>query len=140
MNNSYKTRHNNGKSVYYKIHLLFRNFSSVFKIFHFLFVFTILLQIKKFNLEIASFVKELNSYIENVNEINDETEKLMIETIESVNKLQKKAQFCEISSNESGLVNNLNNDVFECRRCIVCRLCSVSNRIFSRFIYNENKI
>lgn len=85
------------------------------------------MQIKKFNLEFALFVKEFNSYIENVSEINDETEKLMIEIIESVNKLQIKSHFCEISSNESGFVNNVDNDMFECRRLIVCRLCSVSD-------------
>lgn len=96
--------------------------------FYFRFAFIkISFQIKKFNLEIGLFVKQLDAYIENVNEINDETIKLLIDTVESVSKLQKNAQFCEISSNESGFVNNLNNDTFECRPYIVCRLCSVSS-------------
>lgn len=92
------------------------------------------MQIKKFNLEIALFVKELNAYIRNVNEINDETIKLMTETIESVNELQKLAQFRGISTNESEFINNLNIDVFECRRRMVCRICAVS-----KFIYYQRR-
>lgn len=81
---------------------------------------------EKLNLEIALFNKELNAYIQNVNEINDETMALLIETVKSVDELQKKAQFCGKTSTQSDFVNNLNTDVFECRRYIVCRLCSVS--------------
>lgn len=81
-------------------------------------------------MEVVLFVKELNSYIENVNEIDDEAIKLLVETIISVNKLQINSKFRDVSStDESSFVNNLNGDVFECRRYIVCRLCSVSNSI-----------
>lgn len=89
-----------------------------------------LFQIKKFKLEVVLFVRELNSYIENVNEIDDETIKLLIEAVTSVNKLQINSKFRDASSSyECDFVDNLNGDVFECRRYIVCRLCSVSKRI-----------
>lgn len=104
---------------------------------HFYFVLFILLQIKKLNLDIALFVKELNSYIENGTEINDETIKLMSESVFSINKLQKLAQFRETLSNESGFVESLNNEMFEYRHCIVCRLCSVSS---SSFFYTQFEV
>lgn len=84
------------------------------------------LQIKKLNLDIAVFVDELNSHLENGNEINDETIKLLTESVSSINKLQKFAQFRETLSNERGFVESLDNELFEYRHCIVCRLCSVS--------------
>lgn len=85
------------------------------------------IQIKKFKLEVALFARELNFYIENVNEMDDEATKLLIETILSVNKLQINSKFRDVSSsNESDFVHNLNGDVFESRRYIVCRLCSVN--------------
>lgn len=60
---------------------------------------------------------------------------MLIETILSVNKLQTNSKFRDVSSSdESGFVNNLNSDVFESRRYIVCRLCSV-NIVF--FISNN---
>lgn len=93
--------------------------------------FRFVFQIKKFNLEISLFVKQLNWYIENVNEINDETIGLLVDTVENISKLQKSAQFCEITTNETAIVNNLNNDIFECRPYIVCRLCSVSDDTFT---------
>lgn len=86
----------------------------------------LILQIKQFKLEVALFARELNSYIENVNEIDDEATQLLVKTIISVNKLQINSNFRDASCVvESGFVNNLNGDVFECRRYIVCRLCSV---------------
>lgn len=90
--------------------------------------FSFLYQIKKLNLEVALFVKELNSYIANVDSgINDESIKLLIETIEGVNKLQKISKFHKRSpTNESSFVNNLNDDIFKSRRYIVCCLCHVS--------------
>lgn len=79
-------------------------------------------------MEVALFVKELNSYNGNVDtEINDETIKLLIESVESTNKLQKISKFQDrVSSNESGFINSLNDDIFKCRRYIVCCLCHVS--------------
>lgn len=73
------------------------------------------------------FVKELHSYAENVNEMNDETMKLLTETVLGINKLQVDSKFRESSTiHESSFVNNLNDDVFKCRRFIVCCLCHVS--------------
>lgn len=80
-------------------------------------------------MELASFVEELNSYIQNVNEIDEVTVKLLTETIISVNKLQINSKLCEAtSSNVSDFVKNLNHDIFQCRRYIICRLCHVSNQ------------
>lgn len=70
-----------------------------------------------------------------MNEIDDEATKLLVETIISVNKLQINSKFRDASSSdESGFVNNLNGDVFECRRHIICRLCSV---IFCHFHFKR---
>lgn len=88
-------------------------------------------QIQAFKLEVILFIKELNSYIENVNEIDDEAIKLLIEAIVSVNKLQANSKFHAVSScDESAFVNHLDDDIFECRRFIVCCLCHVSIVLF----------
>lgn len=84
------------------------------------------MQIKKFNLELALFVKELHSYINDGDEVDDETTALLMETIIAVDKLQANSKHCEKStSNENQFVQNLNEDIFECRRHIVCRVCHV---------------
>lgn len=90
----------------------------------------ILLQIKKLNLELALFVKEVNGYIENVNEIDENTVKLLTDAIISVNKLQINSKLSEkTSSSENGFVENLNGDIFQFRRYIICSLCHVSNSV-----------
>ncbi|XP_031626105.1 uncharacterized protein LOC116342572 [Contarinia nasturtii] len=81
-------------------------------------------KIKKFNLELALFVKELKSYINDVSVVNDETTHFLMETIIAVDKLQATSRHCEKSaSNENRFVQDLNEDIFECRRHIVCRVC-----------------
>lgn len=92
-----------------------------------------ILQIKKFNLELALFVKELHSHTENVNEIDDETTKLLIETILAVDKLQATSKIYETSStNDNQFLNCLNEEIFKIRRHIICCLCHVSINNFDR--------
>lgn len=96
------------------------------------------------------FGKELHSYAENVNEINDETMKLLTQTIMGINKLQVNSKFRESSTiHGSSFVNNLNDEIFKCRRVIVCCLCHVSIHkytfiptkiIQSRINTNRNRI
>lgn len=86
------------------------------------------MQIKKFNLELALFVKELQSYTDNVNETDDETTKLLMETILAVDKLQATSKNHETSlTNENQFVHCLNEEIFKVRRHIICCLCHVSN-------------
>lgn len=87
-------------------------------------------------MEVALFAKEVKAYIENVNEIDNETITLLIETIISVNKLQTNSKFRETSLTiESDFVNNLNNEIFDCRRYVVCCICHVS--IETIFLYES---
>lgn len=89
--------------------------------------FSILFQIKKFNLELSLFVKGVNDFIQNVNEIDEETMGLLTETIISVNKLQINSKLCEkTAANQNDFVQSLSNDIFQCRRYIICSLCHVS--------------
>lgn len=82
-------------------------------------------------MELSLFVKELRSYTENVNEIDDETTKLLIETILAVDKLQASSKIHETSSaNENQFVQDLNEEIFKVRRYIVCCLCHVSKNLF----------
>lgn len=63
-----------------------------------------------------------------MNEIDDETIYLLTETIMAVNKLQINSKFRETpSSNDSKFACDLDDDIFECRRYIVCCLCHVGN-------------
>lgn len=81
----------------------------------------------EFNINVASFVKELDAHIQNVNTIDDETIKLLTKTILAINKLEKHSNFREISpAHEINFVYNLDDDIFDCRRYIVCYLCHVS--------------
>lgn len=78
-------------------------------------------------MELALVIKELHFYTENVNEIDDETTKLLIEMILVVNKLQSSSKIHETSyTNENQFIHDLDKEVFNVRRCIVCRLCHVS--------------
>lgn len=79
-------------------------------------------------MELALFAKELHSYTENVNEIDDETTQLLSETILGLSKLQIGSKYRETPiTNVNQFVTNLNNEIFKCRRYIVCRLCQVMN-------------
>lgn len=92
-------------------------------------IFTLLffLQIEQFNLELAVFVKELHFYMKNVNKFNDETIKYLAEIISGVGKLQTASKHCEKSTPDGNrFVQELNEDIFEFRRHIVCRCCHVS--------------
>lgn len=76
----------------------------------------------------ALFAKELHSYTENVNEIDDETTQLLSETILTLSKLQIGSKYRETPfTNVNQFVTNLNDEVFKCRRYIVCCLCQVMN-------------
>lgn len=87
----------------------------------------LLFQIKKFNLELSLFVKEVNDFIQNVNEVDERTIGLLTETILCVNKLQINSKLCEkTAANQNDFVESLNNDIFQCRRYIICSLCHVS--------------
>lgn len=134
--NNFHKINSHGKSMY-SIDLIFLIFNLRIAAIIFSEFFPYFWQIQKFNLEIALFVKELNSFIENVNEINDETIKFLTESILSINKLQVNSNFRETSAiQESCFVDNLNNDVFKCRRFIVCCLCHVSISFTKRIIEN----
>lgn len=92
-------------------------------------------QLNEFNLELSLFLKTVHTYIENVNETDDETIKLLAQTILAVDKLQNGSKHRETSfSNENRFFNNLNDEQFICRRHIVCRLCHVSNLTYSKQI------
>lgn len=96
-----------------------KSFNST-KTFHFS------MQTKKFNLEIGLFLKEIKSFIQQDNVIDDETIKLLTETIWAVNKLQCTARFHENDAHsENNFFFELENDHFQFRRHIVCRLCLV---------------
>lgn len=80
----------------------------------------------------ALFVKHLHSYTENVNEIDDETTKLLIETILAVDKLQASSKSHETSTaNENQFIYDLNEEIFKVRQYIVCCLCHVSNATYA---------
>lgn len=96
---------------------------------HFLYFFStsFLFQIKKFNLELSLFVKEVGDFIQNVNEIDEVTIGLLTDTIISVNKLQINSKLCEkTAANQNDFVQSLCNDIFQCRRYIICSVCHVS--------------
>lgn len=87
------------------------------------------LQIKKFNLELVLFQKDLDSYIQNSNETDNETTKLMNTIILGLDRLQHNSKFRDQHTfNENQFAHDLNDEIFERRRIIVCRLCSVSRQ------------
>lgn len=80
-------------------------------------------------MEIGLFLKEIKSFIQQTNVIDDETIKLLTETILAVNQLQCRAQFDENNANnENNFFFELENDHFQFRRHIVCRLCLVRQK------------
>lgn len=88
------------------------------------------MQLKHFNLEIGLFLKEIKSCIADDNEINDETVKLIAETMSSMDKLLCRAKFHEsLPDNENDFFFDLNNEHFQFRRHIVCCLCHVSKKL-----------
>lgn len=88
------------------------------------------MQTKKFNLEIGLFLKEIKSFIQQDNVIDDETIKLLTETILAVNQLQCSAHFHENDADtENNFFFELENDHFQFRRHIVCRLCLVGQKV-----------
>lgn len=84
------------------------------------------MQTNKFNLEIGLFLKEIKSFIQQGHGIDNETIKLLTETIFAINQLQCTAQFHENDADSENIFFfELENDHFQFRRHIVCRLCLV---------------
>lgn len=84
-------------------------------------------------MELILFHKDLTSYIQNVNKIDDETNQLMIKIVLAVDKLQINSKFREIPSfNENEFAYDLNDEIFQTRRYIVCRLCHVWKNILEK--------
>lgn len=62
--------------------------------------------------------------------MDDETIKLLIETTVAINKLQIDSKFREtLDEDENKYTIDLNNEIFDCRRYIICRICHVSTFI-----------
>lgn len=79
------------------------------------------------------FVKELLFYIENTNEIDEKTQKLLIDAVLAINVLHTNGKLHETASidqNDSDFLDQLDNVQFESRRYIMCCLCHVSENIF----------
>lgn len=84
-------------------------------------------------------MKELKEYIQNVNEIDHETNELLIESTIYINRLQINSKFHEApSTNHNNFVLSLNDQIFECRRYIVCRLCNVSFFFMFQYVYRSD--
>lgn len=90
------------------------------------------MQTKKFNLEIGLFLKEIKSFMQKDNVIDDETTKLLTETILAINQLQCTAQFHENDADsDNNFFFDLENDHFQFRRHIVCCLCLVRQMVLN---------
>lgn len=93
------------------------------------------MQTKKFNLEIGLFLKEIKSFVQQDNVIDDETIKLLAETVLAIDQLQCVTKFREndAADSENNFFFELENDYFQFRRHIVCRLCLVGLMFRIRF-------
>lgn len=86
-------------------------------------------QITELNLEISLFLNTLKAYSERVYQIDENTIKLLTDTITIADNLIGGADVVAANTNDSGgsdMLSDINGEYFQCERFITCCICHVS--------------
>lgn len=86
------------------------------------------MDINQINIEIGVFLRQMRRYSEQKNiQINDKTTELLLDVVDSIDRIIANSNLIPTTDNRNtNFIFDLNEQQFDIRQYIMCRLCIVS--------------